>query len=246
MLIWRGWGILVVVLAFAPLLLMQLAGDAMLGDGYYVAHRWPKFVGLALAAALVWLFSRLLDARPGRVVIDKETGEQLTLRGGDHLFFVPVRFWPPLLLLAGVGFAVFSPASPAAQERLHPSSQRPSGDVRPVGEPSAAPVSEAVASGDLAGRWSGSPGPDGIREVVVIESQDGESFAGRSFFEDSAGTVLAGGRGAVSGATSDEQITFTITRDGQDFVWTGTRTDSGRTLTGQFEGFSNDATYRRP
>jgi hypothetical protein len=148
MLVWRGWGILVVVLSFAALLLTQVASDAMFGEGYYAARGWPKFVGLALAAAFVWLFSRLLDARSGRVVIDKETGEQLTLRGGEHLFFVPVRVWPPLLLVAGT--------------------------------------------------------------------------------------------------MTDGSVTFTISRDGREFVWTGTTTDAGRTLTGQFEGFSNDATYRRP
>jgi hypothetical protein len=250
MLVWRGWGILVVALSFAALLLTQLAGDAILGDGYYSAHGWPKFVALAMAALFVWLFSRLLDARPGRVVIDKDTGEQLTLRGGDHLFFVPVRFWPPILLIAGLGFAVLGPVAPAAQARLQPSSPRTSSAARPTTAasqaPAPAPVPVALASsGDLSGRWNGSRGSDGIREVVV-DLQDGVGFAGRSFFENSDGTAVVGGEGAVSGTVTDAQVTFTITRDGRSFVWTGMRTDSGRTLTGQFEGFSNDATYRRP
>jgi hypothetical protein len=137
MIVWRGWGIVVVVLSGAALLLTQLAGDAILGAGFYTAHRWPRFVGLALAAGLVWLFSRILDARPGRVVIDQETGEQLTLRGGDHLFFVPLRFWPPLLLVAGLGFALFGPASPAVQARVHPSPQRSSAGVGRAGAPAA-------------------------------------------------------------------------------------------------------------
>jgi hypothetical protein len=103
-----------------------------------------------------------------------------------------------------------------------------------------------VASGDLSGRWSGAPGRDGIREVVVIESQDADGFVGRSFFEDRAGTALDGGHGSVSGTVIDGQVTFTISRDDRDFVWTGTREDAGQTLVGQFEGYSNEATYRRP
>lgn len=109
MLIWRGWGILVFVLGLAPALLVQLAGDAVLGQGYYVAHRWPKFVALALGAGLVWLLARVLAGRPARVLVDKATGEEVTVSGGDHLLFVPVRFWPPVILLFGIWLGLFGP-----------------------------------------------------------------------------------------------------------------------------------------
>lgn len=249
MIVWRGWGILVVVLSAAPLLAMQILGDAVLGDGYYVGHRWPKFAALVVAAAVVWVFSRILDSRPERVVIDQQTGQQLTLGGGDHLFFVPVRFWPALLLLAGVGFGLFGPTGRAAQAAVPPGAQ-PVADIRKPSSPiTAVPqqvrASLADVSDDLSGRWNGTAGADGVREVVVIESQDAEGFTGRSFFEDRSGATL-GAPGSVSGSLLDGQVTFTIARDGREFVWSGSRTDAGRTLAGRFDGFSNDATYRRP
>jgi hypothetical protein len=249
MIVWRGWGILVVVLSAVPLLIVQLATDAVLGHGYYLTHGWPKFVALAQAAMIVWMFGRVLDSRPGRVVIDQQTGQRLTLDGGDHLCFVPVRYWPVLLLLAGIGFGLFEPAAPAAHASRPPSPQPAAATSRPApitALPQQVRASLADATGDLSGRWNGTTGRDGIREVLVIESQDAESFAGRSFFEDSSGAELATGQGVVSGALSDERVTFTLSRDGHDFVWTGARTDAGRTLTGQLEGYSNDATYRRP
>jgi hypothetical protein len=246
MIVWRGWGILVVVWSVVSLLMTQIAGDAVLGAGYYTSHRWPKFVALALAAVLVWVFSFVLDARPGREVIDAQTGERLKLGGGDHLFFVPVRYWPVLLLLAGAGFGLFGPASPTAEASRRPS-QQASAPGRPApmtAVPQQVRTSLAVASGDLSGQWNGTAGSDGVHEVVVIESQDAAGFTGYSLFEDANGTAV-GGRGTVSGSLIDDQITFTLARDGREFVWIGTRTDGGATLTGRFEGFSNDATYRR-
>jgi len=70
-------------------------------------------------------------------------------------------------------------------------------------------------------------------------------FVTRRDFLIATGTTAAGGQGTVSGSVTGDQVTFTITRDNRDFVWNGTRTDAGRTLSGQFDGFSNDATYRR-
>ena len=248
MIVWRGWGILVVVLSFVPLLVVQLLADAVFGNGYYTAHGWPKFVSLALAAAFVLVFSRVLDSRPGRVVVDHKTGERLTLGGGNHLFFVPVRYWPALLLLAGVGFGLFGPTSPAADASRPPAPQLSSDSATSTAVtavPQQVRTSLAAASGSMAGRWSGSPGADGIREVLVVDSQDGESFAGRSFFEYADGTALGAG-GTVSGSAADDRITFTVARDDREFVWIGTKANAGHALVGRFEGLSNDAIYRRP
>src|SRR5688500_7543073 len=51
MLIWRGWGILVVVIAFAALILMQLVVDALAGEGTYTRQStvWGS-VALLVAA----------------------------------------------------------------------------------------------------------------------------------------------------------------------------------------------------
>jgi hypothetical protein len=108
MIIWRGWGIAVVGLTFVVLILTELGVERMFSDeNYYQARGWPKLVALVLSAALVWLLSNRLDRRPARIVIDKATGQELTLRERDDLFFVPLRYWPAILIVAGIGFAIF-------------------------------------------------------------------------------------------------------------------------------------------
>jgi hypothetical protein len=55
---------------------------------------------VALILTLVSLLSNHLETRPGRV-IDKTTGQELTLRDKHDLFFVPLRYWPMILVLGG-------------------------------------------------------------------------------------------------------------------------------------------------
>jgi hypothetical protein len=102
--IWSGWGILVGLVAIGVLALLNVAIDAALGTGFYAAHIWPKLVSWVLAGALSWPLARWLEARPGRMVVDKASGRELMLKPRHSLFFVPVRYWP--FILAGIGILV--------------------------------------------------------------------------------------------------------------------------------------------
>jgi hypothetical protein len=45
--------------------------------------------------------------RPARVVIDKQTGHEIALKNKHDLFFVPLRYWPPILVCGGVVAMIF-------------------------------------------------------------------------------------------------------------------------------------------
>jgi hypothetical protein len=107
-LIWRGFGAAVPLLTFAALLFTELGVErAFSDDAYYQEHGWPKFLGFAVAAVAVWLLSKRLEQRPARIVIDRETGEEIRLEEKHDLFYVPLRYWPSILILAGLGFLMF-------------------------------------------------------------------------------------------------------------------------------------------
>ena len=108
MIVWRGFGVAVVGLTFAALLMTELGVESFAGnDAYYQQHGWPKLLALLLAAGMVWLLSNRLEKRPARVVIDKETGHEFAVRNKHDLFFVPLRYWPPILVCGGVVAMVF-------------------------------------------------------------------------------------------------------------------------------------------
>ncbi len=60
-----------------------------------------------MAAAAVWVLANHFENRPGRIVIDKQTGQEMTLDANHDLFFVPLRYWPAILIVAGVAFMIF-------------------------------------------------------------------------------------------------------------------------------------------
>jgi hypothetical protein len=56
-----------------------------------------------LAAALVYGLHLFVERsnRP-RVVVDKATGQEITLKSAHDFFFVPIKFWPYILAALGI------------------------------------------------------------------------------------------------------------------------------------------------
>ncbi|MDQ1078507.1 hypothetical protein [Pseudoroseomonas cervicalis] len=117
MLIWRGWGILVL-----PIVL--LGGIAAIAVQDLVLPRSTTATlacmagGLLLSAWLVWWSGRKLNGAPGRELIDAQTGERIRLRPRHDLFFIRMEYWAVPLLLAALAivvlgaYAAISPPAP--------------------------------------------------------------------------------------------------------------------------------------
>lgn len=102
-LVWRGYGALVALIAVAAFF---LAGAINAG-----AHLQPPYSGMVLgscavfAGAGVWVFAMWMEGRPGRTYIDKASGREFTVgQDAGSLFFVPTKYWafiiPGLWMLA--------------------------------------------------------------------------------------------------------------------------------------------------
>lgn len=102
MIIWQGFGIMVFVIVFACSLVANLITNAVVGPGYYDSHKWPLAVSLMVSAAVCWFYAQYLGRRPGRVVIDKQTGKEFTINRKHALFFIPMLYWAPILLVAAL------------------------------------------------------------------------------------------------------------------------------------------------
>lgn len=104
MIVWRGYGILVIVLGALGLLGSQLVAEAIFG-GPPPSEFVPigQIAGMWLGAVLVALANLALERvdKP-RTVIDKETGSELVLKAKHDFFFIPMKYWAYLLMLIGV------------------------------------------------------------------------------------------------------------------------------------------------
>lgn len=107
MIIWSGLGFLVAVIGFASLILTEFVSEKVTGDDqFYQEHGWVILVAMLLAAGLTYGLHRLLLLQKGRVVIDKETGQEIVLRSSHSLFFIPVKWWPVVFVGLGVVIAI--------------------------------------------------------------------------------------------------------------------------------------------
>ena len=106
MIFWRGYGILVAVLAFVCLIGGRIAAESMWGTPLPVdKRRLSELIGMFVAAAVVYgLHLALNKSDPPRTLIDKETGKEVVLVPKHDLFFVPVKYWPYVLIAFGVLF----------------------------------------------------------------------------------------------------------------------------------------------
>lgn len=103
MIIWSGLGVVVVAIVFLTSLAANLLTNAITHDPtYYDTHEWPLAVSLLVSAAITWAYGAYLQSKPGRIVIDKETGQETQLKRDHRLFFIPMKWWGPILALIGI------------------------------------------------------------------------------------------------------------------------------------------------
>ena len=108
-LVWSGQGYLVPVITFVSCLLMEFTTRAVFQDNtYYQEHVWPMPVALAVAGVVCLVIGQLLPGAKSRTVIDMETREEIVAHPARHtFFFVPVRYWGPILFLCAAGTAIY-------------------------------------------------------------------------------------------------------------------------------------------
>jgi hypothetical protein len=97
MIIWSGWGFLVVPFFLLGGLVSSSTGDQLesaFDMAYGHAHAIGSLAGGAFAAILIFLFARWRDNSAGQVFIDAATGERLQAKNGaGSFFFIPMRYW---------------------------------------------------------------------------------------------------------------------------------------------------------
>ena len=102
MIIWSGWGILGILIPGAMVFVMELIAAAM---GQAAGHTWPVALGLLAGAGIVYLISQRLS-RPGRTLIDPQTGQTLVIQRRDSLFFIPLKWIAVIVAVLGLFFLV--------------------------------------------------------------------------------------------------------------------------------------------
>ena len=103
MIIWRGIGAVVVAIVFLCSLGANLITNIIApGASYYDHHKWPFGVSLIVAALITWFLGAYMQSRPAKVMIDKATGKEVEMKKRHDFFFIPMKWWGPILAVAGI------------------------------------------------------------------------------------------------------------------------------------------------
>lgn len=103
MIIWQGFGFVVPLSVFGFSLIANLISNAIVGEGYYDHHKWPVALSFIPSALLCWFLGNYLSNRSDQLVIDKKTGKEFVVSRSRHtLFFIPMRWWSPILLVSAL------------------------------------------------------------------------------------------------------------------------------------------------
>jgi hypothetical protein len=102
--VWNGLGYLVPVIVFVICLLTEFAIEAAFRDDqFYQKHAWPLSLALCVSGVLVWVTFALVVKNRERRLTDPDTGQEIVLSSDHSFFFVPVKWWSPILFaLAGL------------------------------------------------------------------------------------------------------------------------------------------------
>ena len=108
MLIWRGAGAFVFILGILMALLTNIVTSRIFDENnYFQTHPWAQALALWLTGVSCWFLGRYLHRQPGRVVLNKDTGQEEVVKLVHSLFFIKLEYWGPILFVIGVCVLVF-------------------------------------------------------------------------------------------------------------------------------------------
>ena len=94
LLIWRGFGILVPLIAFSFVIATQAIVTGVGGQAAYTLnYRMYNGVSLVCAAFVIWFTGRHLNSRPRATYVNQATGAILRQGTRHSLFYIPMEYW---------------------------------------------------------------------------------------------------------------------------------------------------------
>lgn len=107
MIVWQGWGVLAVVFGFGGLLAAQALLNGLGGPGTYESNSslWGG-LGVLVGGALTAAAGLRLNRRPGKVLLDEQSGERVEVKPRHSLFWIKMEYWGAALVVLGLVMVV--------------------------------------------------------------------------------------------------------------------------------------------
>ena len=105
--IWKGAGALVIIFGIASALLTNIIGSEIFRqDNYFAGHSWIQALCLWIAGAASLFVGKYLNGKPGKPVVNKQTGETVIQKSNHHLMFIKMEYWGPIYFAIGMAVLI--------------------------------------------------------------------------------------------------------------------------------------------
>ncbi|MCX7748956.1 MAG: hypothetical protein N2645_19020 [Clostridia bacterium] len=101
MIIWKGAGILNLVIIGVAILLSKTVDNAIYGSDSK-GHFWITIIFYILAGILIWFLGKALNKNRNNTVVNPETGHEYRIGTRHSLFFIPMQYWGPIVIILGL------------------------------------------------------------------------------------------------------------------------------------------------
>ena len=95
MVVWSGKGILAVLILLVTFVVFII----LLPKGYEL---YSASYALLITGVFSWFLGRRWNNHPGKIIIDKNTGEKINLKTKHSIFWIPMQYWGVLFTLMGL------------------------------------------------------------------------------------------------------------------------------------------------
>jgi len=100
--IWNGFGFIVPIITFTCAVICQILLDKIFGQNYYSTSTWGISFSFLISSAICWILGTRGLKTKEKIVIDKETNEEIVLTRSHSFFFIPIKYWSYILVVIAV------------------------------------------------------------------------------------------------------------------------------------------------
>jgi hypothetical protein len=106
MIIWKGFGILAIIIPVFISWIISLLVDIVLGEGYSHSHIYIISVSILISAVVVWYVGKKLNTQPGEILINPEDGETVEIKKCHTFFWIPLQWTAFIIGAMGIWMIV--------------------------------------------------------------------------------------------------------------------------------------------
>ncbi len=102
MVVWKGWGILALIIPVIMSLSVGLTLDSYYGEHYFIRSDWAMPLVLGISSIAVFIVGYKINSKPGKIVVDPENNEKIELKTTHSMFWIPLQYWSLFILAIAI------------------------------------------------------------------------------------------------------------------------------------------------